>query len=285
MFIDTHCHLNFKDFKEDFPEVINRSVKNDVFMIVVGSELKTSTRSVQLADKFPRGVYSAVGLHPIHLQDILIKNDNDNGKYEFRSRAENLIIADYQNIINSSEKVVAVGEIGLDYYHIKADSEDEIKKIKDLQKKVFIEQLNLAQKNNLPVIIHCREAHDDLYEILENFYKQKNIKKEWGVIHCFSGDYDLAQKYFALNLKISFTGLITFNNQWDEVIKKSPLDKIMVETDAPYLAPIPYRGQRNEPVFVKEVIKKIAFLKGLDEKGVEDNIFDNSLSFFSKIKI
>lgn len=285
MFIDTHCHLNFKDFKEDFLEVINRSIKNDVFMIVVGSEIKTSTRSVQLANSFSEGVYSAVGLHPIHLQDILIKNDNDNGKYEFRSRAENLIIADYQNLINSSEKVVAVGEIGLDYYHIEAKSEDEIKKVKDLQKKVFIEQLNLAWENDLPVIIHCREAHEDLYEILENFYKQKNIKKEWGVIHCFSGDYDLAQKYFALNLKISFTGLITFNNQWDEVIKKSPLDKIMIETDAPYLAPIPYRGQRNEPIFVKEVAQKIANLKNMDVKEVEVQIFSNSINFFSKTKL
>lgn len=281
MFIDTHCHVNFKDFKDDYLEVINRSKQEKVEMIVVGSELKTSTRAVFLADNYFPGVYSAVGLHPIHLENFLIKNDDNNGKYEFRSQGEIFMEEKYQALIDQSNRVVAVGEIGLDYYHINTSLGKSEAEIKNLQKEVFIKQLNLAQKNNLPVIIHCREAHADLYKILKDFFEQNNFSRDWGVVHCFSGDYDLAQKYFALGLKISFTGLITFVNFWDEIIAKSPLEKIMIETDSPYLSPVPFRGQRNEPVYVKKVAEKIAQIRNMPLKEVEDVIFAVSSDFFN----
>jgi TatD DNase family protein len=285
MYIDTHCHLNFKDFQDDFLEVAKRSLDNNVYMIVVGSEFKTSERAIFLSEKFDKGVYSAVGLHPIHLQDFLIKNDNENGKYEFKSRGEKFDSQKYQELIDKNKKIVAIGEIGLDYYHINTSLGKTEKEIKDLQKKVFLEQLNLAKKNNLPVIIHCREAHNDLYEILKDFSDKNNFSKDWGVVHCFSGDYELAKKYFSLGLKISFTGLITFVNDWDEVIEKSPIEKLMIETDSPYLSPIPYRGQRNEPLYVKKVAEKIAKIKNVPLEELEKLIFKNSLDFFSKIKI
>ena len=281
MLIDTHCHLNFVDFKDDYLDVARRALAEDVQMIVVGSEYKTSLRAVNLSNILEEGVYAAIGLHPIHLEDILIKNDNENGKYEFRSRAENFIESDYQKIIDENKKIKAIGEIGLDYYHIEADSEEDIIKIKDKQKQVFIDQLNFAKKNKLPVIIHCREAHDDLYNILNNFYQENKFAHEWGVIHCFSGDYELAQKYFALGLKISFTGLVTFNKQWDRVIEKSPLDKIMVETDSPYLSPTPYRGQRNEPLYVRKVAQRISEIKGISLEEVEKNTYLGSKKFFN----
>ncbi len=280
MIIDTHCHLNFRDFKDDYLDVIERAISNNIYMIIVGSEFKTSQRALNLADSFSKGVYASVGLHPIHLQDTLIENDNENGKYKFVSKGENLIIDNYKKLIKSSKKVLAIGEIGLDYYHIKAKNKEEEIKVKEKQKIVFKEQLELAKEFNLPVIIHCRDAHEDLYNILKDFSDKNNLKNEWGVIHCYSGDYDLAQKYFSLGLKISFTGLISFVNNWDETIKKSPLEKIMVETDSPYLSPAPHRGQRNEPLFVKEVVKKIADLKNLELKEVEDIIFKNSKDFF-----
>jgi TatD DNase family protein len=281
MFIDTHCHVNFKDFKDDYSEAINRAKQEGVEMIVVGAELKTSTRAVSLANDYAPGVYSAIGLHPIHLEDFLIKNDNDNGKYEFRSQAEVFAEEKYQALIDQSNRVVAIGEIGLDYYHINTTLGKSETEIKDLQKEVFIKQLNLAQKNNLPVIIHCREAHEDLYKILKDFSDKNRRTDDWGVIHCFSGDYDLAKKYIALGLKISFTGLITFVDKWDEVIKKIPLEKIMVETDSPYLSPIPFRGQRNEPSHVKEVIKRIAELKGLSEEKVAEITYQNAEKLFN----
>ncbi|HOZ53321.1 MAG TPA: TatD family hydrolase [bacterium] len=281
MLIDTHCHLNFVDFKEDHLDVAKRALSEDIQMIVVGSEYKTSLRAANLANSFSNGIYAAIGLHPIHLEEILIKNDNENGKYEFRSRAEDFIEDDYQKIIDKNKKIKAIGEIGLDYYHIEADSEEKIIKIKNRQKEIFIKQLNFAKKNKLPVIIHCREAHDDLYNILNNFYQENKFTHEWGVIHCFSGDYELAQKYFALGLKISFTGLITFNKQWDEIIRKSPLEKMMVETDSPYLSPVPYRGKRNEPLYVRQVAQKIAEIRGISLEEIEKRTYSESKKFFN----
>ena len=282
MYIDTHCHLNFKDFKDDYKDVAARALSNEVEMIVVGSEIKTSSRSVSLSKEFEQGVYSAIGLHPIHLQDILIKNDNENGKYEFRSKKEEYREDDYLNLVKSGgKKIVAIGEIGLDYYHIEGDSEKKVDEVKKLQQDVFYKQLELAQKVNLPVIIHCREAHDDLFAILKDFYSRNSFKKEWGVIHCFSGNLDQAKKYWDLGLLTSFTGLITFVKQWDSLIEQAPLEKIMIETDSPYLSPTPFRGQRNEPLYVKEVSKRIAEIKKMDISIVKKEIFNTSKKFFN----
>jgi len=277
MYIDTHCHLNFKDFKDDYKDVAERALSNEVEMIVVGSEIKTSSRSVSLSKEFEQGVYSAIGLHPIHLQDILIKNDNENGKYEFRSKKEEYREDDYLNLVKSGgKKIGTIGEICLNVYHIEGDSEKKVDEVKKLQQDVFYKQLELAQKVNLPVIIHCREAHDDLFAILKDFYSRNSFKKEWGVIHCFSGNLDQAKKYWDLGLLTSFTGLITFVKQWDSLIEQAPLEKIMIETDSPYLSPTPFRGQRNEPLYVKEVAKRIAEIKKIVISIVKTEIFNYS---------
>ena len=280
MYIDTHCHLNFNDYKEDALEIAKKTLLADTEMIVVGSMLRTSARAVDFAEKFSKGVYSAIGLHPCHLINQVVENEKDeDDKYKFIAQAEVYKEEDYQKLIDSSNKVVAIGEIGLEYFRLPGDKK-ELDRIKELQRQVFKQQLNLAKKNNLPIIIHCREAHDDLYSILYDFIEGKIPLEDWGVIHCFSGDYKLATKYNSLGLKISFTGLITFTNQWDEVIKKIPLEKIMVETDSPYLSPIPYRGKRNEPLNVKEVVKKIAELKGLRVEEVAKTTYNNAKRLF-----
>jgi TatD DNase family protein len=280
MYIDTHCHLNFNDYKEDALEIAKKTLLADTEMIVVGSMLRTSARAVDFAEKFSKGVYSAIGLHPCHLINQVVENEKDeDDKYKFIAQAEVYKEEDYQKLIDSSNKVVAIGEIGLEYFRLPGDKK-ELDRIKELQRQVFKQQLNLAKKNNLPIIIHCRDAHDDLYSILYDFIEGKIPLEDWGVIHCFSGDYELAKKYNSLGLKISFTGLITFANQWDEVIKKIPLEKIMVETDSPYLSPIPYRGKRNEPLNVKEVVKKIAELKGLRVEEVAKTTYNNAKKLF-----
>ncbi len=281
MMIDTHCHLNFNDFKDDYLEIINKTLVEEVSMIIVGSNLKTSERGVKIAKDFPLSVYTAIGLHPIHLQNEIIKSDkNDTEAYEFITKKEEYQEENYQRLIDNNKKIVAIGEIGLEYFHLNGSLEEK-EEIKKLQQQIFIRQLNLALKNNLPVIIHCREAHEDLYKILKDFFIKNPRSTDWGVIHCFSGDYDLAKKYIDLGLKISFTGLITFVNQWDEVIKKIPLEKIMVETDSPYLSPIPFRGRRNEPLHVKEVIKKIAELKALSIEKVAEITYKNAQELFN----
>ena len=258
MFFDTHCHLNFSDYEPDYQEVLERALQANVFMTLVGSDFLSSKRAVDLAQKSEKGVYAAIGLHP-----------NNTLKEDFNE-------SNYQQIIDNNEKIVAIGETGLDYYRL--DKHDQVSKLK--QREVFWQHLNLAHKNNLAVIIHCREAHDDLYEILKKFKEEKKSLDNWGVIHCFSGDYQRAQAYIALGLKISFTGLITFAPDWDELIKEIPLKHLMIETDAPYLSPQPYRGQRNEPLRVIEVAKKIAELKSLGLAQVESVLWQNSVNFF-----
>lgn len=284
MFFDTHCHLNFKDYKDDSLTIVEKALSEGVFMLVVGSEYKSSQRAVALADKFPQGVYSAIGLHPIHTQDFLEKKIQAGELKETIYPAEDFAETKYQKLLDTSSKVVAIGEIGLDYHHLRAPDQETEKKLKNKQKKLFLQQLNFALKNKLPVIIHCREAHDDLYDLLLKFSQENKLPSNFAVIHCFSGDYEWAKKYFALGFKISFTGLITFNNSWDNVILQAPLENIMIETDAPYLAPLPYRGKRNNPLWVKEVAKKIAEIKDMKLEEVEAQLWKNSIDFF-KINI
>ncbi|MFH1583037.1 MAG: TatD family hydrolase, partial [Candidatus Falkowbacteria bacterium] len=176
-----------------------------------------------------------------------------------------------------------VGEIGLDYYHI--DVKSDAAAVKQKQKEVFLRQLELAKNLKLSVIIHCRQAHDDMLEILKKFrkeYKDAMPKdKTWGVMHCFSGDEELAWQYFSLGLNISFTGLITFSAQWDDLIRRLPNDKFMVETDCPYMTPEPFRGQRNEPILVKKVVERIAEIKNLSFERIAELSTANARKLFN----
>lgn len=281
MFIDTHAHVNFNAFKDDADAVIRRSLDNDTWMILVGSELKTSGRGLNFANKYQRGVYAAVGLHPIHLQEGPVDSNEEDNTYSFTPRLEEFDYDSYEKLAKF-EKVVAIGEIGLDYYHL--DPTKDLTAAKRKQHEVFAQQLLLARSLDLPVIIHCRQAHDDLLQIIQEFKKEYGhiipVDRPWGVVHCFSGDEDLAWKYFKLGLLISFTGLITFSKQWDDLIRKIPLDKVMIETDSPYMTPEPYRGQRNEPLLVQYVANRIADIKNIKLEKVADTTTATARSFF-----
>ncbi len=257
--------------------MIRRSLDNEIWMILVGTEYKTSKRALDYANKYERGVFATVGLHPIHLQSISAKGED----YEFQSRAEDFNYEVYERLAKSN-KTVAIGEIGLDYYHI--DKTQNAAAVKERQKEIFIEQFKLARELDLPVIIHCRQAHDDMLAMLKALKKQyRDIlskDKPWGVMHCYSGDEDLAWQYFNLGLIISFTGLITFSVLWDDLIRRVPLEKIMIETDCPYMTPEPYRGQRNEPILVKYVAERIAEIKNLSIEKVADITTKNAREFF-----
>jgi len=281
MFIDTHAHVNFNAFRDDAEEVIRRSLDNETWMILVGAEFKTSNRALHYANKYERGVYAAIGLHPIHLEEGFIDSQEEDNAYSFAPRFEVFDYGSYEKLAKF-EKVVAIGEIGLDYYHL--DPTKDVSDVKKKQHEVFAQQLLLARSVDKPVIIHCRQAHDDLLEILQEFKKEYShiipTDRPWGVIHCFSGDEDLAWKYFKLGLLISFTGLITFSKQWDDLIRKIPLDKIMIETDTPYMTPEPYRGQRNEPVLVQYVAQRIADIKSIKIEKVAEVTSRTAREFF-----
>ncbi|MFA4999902.1 MAG: TatD family hydrolase [Patescibacteria group bacterium] len=271
MFIDTHAHVNFSAFKDDAEEVIRRSLDNETWMILVGSEFKTSNRALDYANKYERGVYAAIGLHPVHLEAGRVETGETGVGASFQARPEEFDYGSYERLAKF-EKVVAIGEIGLDYYHL--NPAQDLQAVKKKQQAVFAQQLLLARSLDKPVIIHCRQAHDDLYAMLLEFKKEYGdlvpSDRPWGVVHCFSGDEDLAWKYFRLGLLISFTGLITFSQQWDDLIRKVPLDKIMIETDSPYMTPEPYRGQRNEPLLVQYVAKRIADIRNINIEKVAD---------------
>ncbi|MDD2434019.1 MAG: TatD family hydrolase [Bacilli bacterium] len=281
MFIDTHAHVNFKDYRDDADEVIRRALDNETWMVLVGSEYKTSNRALTYANKYEKGVYAAVGLHPIHLEEQSVKNKEEGNQYQFITRAEEFNYDTYEKLAKF-QKVVAIGEIGLDYYHL--DPTKDVSTAKRKQQEVFLKQLVLARHLDLPVIIHCRQAHDDLFEILQDFKKVYADfipnDRPWGVLHCFSGDEDLAWRYFSLGLIVSFTGLITFSKQWDDLLRKIPLNKFMIETDSPYMTPEPYRGRRNEPLLVQYVAARIAEIRNTNIENIAAVTTETAKKFF-----
>lgn len=278
MLIDTHAHVNFNSFRDDSSEVIKRALDSGTWVINVGSQFSTSRRAIRLAENYEEGVYAAIGLHPVHL----VAANVDEEDMQFESRAEEYDYEAYK-VLAKNKKVVAIGEVGLDYYHLKERikggvDEKKIKEIKEKQKEIFIKQFELAQEFDLPVIIHCREAHNDLMEILKKL--KIHYPKFKAVIHCFDGDLETAKKYFDLGLMISFTGLVTFVKGF-EWIKDIPENKFMIETDSPYLTPIPYRGKRNEPLYVKYVAEKIAEIRGITKEEAEKITTGNAKKFFN----
>jgi TatD DNase family protein len=226
--IDTHCHQQFSQYDSDRDEMIRRALDAGVNMICVGVDLETSRQAIALAEQY-EGIWASVGLHP---------NDNLDEKYDQAS---------YEELV-THPKVVAIGEVGLDYYR----TTDVDKRI--FQKERFTQQLELARAVDKPLIIHCRDAHEDMLEMFDSGR---------GVIHSFTGTLEQALLYIERGYYIGLNGIITFTHQYDDVARSIPLEKMLLETDAPYLTPVPYRGKRNEPVYIRETAKIIADIRGI----------------------
>lgn len=283
MLIDTHTHINFNAFKDNADEIIRRTLAKNIWMINVGSQSTTSQRAIALAEKYPEGVYAAIGLHPTHLFEMQV--DESEVGVRFKSRKEDWGYDFYKDLAQN-KKVVAIGEVGLDYHFI--PKEIDLEKAKSKQKEVFMKALDLADEMNLPVIIHSRDTHAEVAEILKSYLDAGRLKRR-GVSHCFTGSWEEAQKYLELGFLISFTGIITFNPRPSQisaqekllqVVKNIPLDKCMVETDAPYLAPEPYRGKQNEPLYVEYVARKIAEIKNIGFEEVAQTTTKTAKFFF-----
>lgn len=281
MIIDTHSHLNFNAFKNDSDEVIRRTLAENIWLINVGTKYETSQQAVKIAEKYREGVYSAIGLHPIYAAAEFMKVKTDPDEGEFLVKEQDFDKEKYKELAKL-KKVVAIGEIGLDYYY-KPKTTAKLAQFKEKQKQIFLEQLDLAKELNLPVILHCRMAHDDVIEIL----KSRNEKN--GVIHCFTGTLEQAQKYIEMGFYIGINGII-FKFNIDEVIKNISLDKIVVETDCPYLMPLPAIAlakegpegtKRNEPIFIKHTIQKIADLKNVSFDEVCQKTTQNARKLFN----
>jgi TatD DNase family protein len=277
--IDTHAHLNFSAYKDDLDDVIKRTLEAGIRVINIGSQSTTSQRAVELAQQYPGKFFAAIGLHPLHLFETYV--DKDEVDIPFKTRKEDFDIEFYSNL--AKEKgVVAIGECGMDYYRVPEGVDP--KEFVARQKEVFLQQVNFAKERNFPLVLHTRahpkeptKAYDDLLELLQH------ARYTLGVVHCYTGDVDTARKFIEAGCTISFTGIITFPNakQLLDVVRFVPLDRIMVETDAPYLAPQQKRGQRNEPLFVQYVAEKIADVKGIKVDEVVRQTAENAEKFFT----
>lgn len=259
MFIDTHTHLDFPEFRHEEADIIGRAEKAGVKkMINCGVDLATSKKSWELARRYPE-IFAAVGVHPHSAGDI---------DMETRSTLMDLAYR---------PKVIAIGEVGLDYYYLKRSSQFANYPSRDQQMFAFEQMLDTALELRYPVIVHSREAEADTVAVLKGY--SDAIR---GVVHCFSGTYEFAKKILDLGFLISFTGNITYSKNADviDVIKRVPLGSMMIETDCPYLAPIPHRGDRNEPAYVVKVAKKIAEIKDVSLEEVAKTTAKKATSFF-----
>lgn len=252
MMFDTHAHLDDDRFDKDRDEVVNQCKLDGVELILnAGSNMETSVKAIALAKKYEL-IYAAVGVHP---HDAAEMDEETAGV--LAALAEN-------------KKVRAIGEIGLDYHYDFSP--------RDVQKKRFIEQIDLARQLGLPVIIHDREAHGDVMDI----FKKTRIKEVGGVLHSFSGSAEMALECIKLGLYISISGPVTFNNarKTVEAVKQVPMEMLLIETDSPYLTPVPYRGKRNYPGYVRFVAEKIAEIKGLYYEEVAQQTLENGKRLF-----
>ncbi|AEM77632.1 TatD DNase family protein [Thermoanaerobacter thermohydrosulfuricus] len=251
MLVDSHAHLEDEKYDRDREKVIEECKKDLTFLINVGSNLLTSKQSIELAHNYDF-IYASVGIHPHDAQR----------EFDKVEEIERLAL---------QEKVVAIGEIGLDYYYDDPP--------KEFQKEIFIKQIRLAKKLNLPIIIHDRDAHGDILDIL----KQEWTKDLRGVFHSYSGSVEMAFQVIEMNFYISLGGPVTFKNakKPKEVAKAVPIEKLLIETDSPYLTPEPYRGKRNTPVYVKFVAKKIAELREMPYEEVCRITAENAIKLFN----
>jgi len=279
MIIDSHAHLNFNAFLNDYQQVIERCLQESIWMINVGTKYETSKRAVEIAQEYEKGVWAAIGLHPIHLDTGLVKMKIDKEEIEFKSREENFDYNKYKELARS-KKVVAIGEIGLDYYW-KPKTKKKQELFKEKQKNALLSQLRLAKELGLPVIFHCRMAHKDLISIL---LENPDLRPSRAVAHSFVGDKQDLKKYLDFGFYIGFNGII-FKEipgvDFKEIIKITPLNKILLETDSPYLAPPPFQNKRNTPLNTKYIAKEISRIKKIDFNKITEITTQNARELFS----
>lgn len=297
MLIDTHCHVSFEAYKDDAEEVVKRALSAGVQMITIGTRMETSVAAVKFAEAH-EGVWATIGLHPghVHAQDFVDKNEVPADQVAAGHTAEVFDAEAYRKLL-AHPKVVAIGECGLDYYRPPANAADE--SWKEEQKVACRAQLKLASEAGKPVVIHCRDAsapsqtspliqggggksssaHVDMARLIREEIAAGGLSRR-GLIHCFTGTAAEAAMYRELGFLVAFGGIVTFAKPVAEAAAQVPLDQIVLETDAPYLAPAPYRGKRNEPAYVTEVARKLAQLKETTVEEISRVTTENAKKLF-----
>lgn len=273
-YFDAHTHANFAAYDEDREVVMVRAREAGVGMNVVGTQRDTAASAIALAENHD-GVYATIGLHPVHTDKSYHDTQELGGEgVAFTSRGETFDESAYREMAKHP-KVIAIGECGLDYYHCDESS-------KKRQKDAFEAQIDLANTVGKPLMLHIRasaasggkDAYDDALEILRSCAKVR------ADVHFFAGDWDTAKKFLDLGCMLSFTGVLTFTQDYDEVVRSTPLNRLLSETDAPYVSPKPYRGKRNEPAYVVEVVKALARIREVEMDLVGDQLLSNAQELF-----
>lgn len=279
-YIDIHTHVNFAAFDAERDDVIKRALDAGVGMINVGTQKDTSQGAIDLAIKYD-GLYAIIGLHPVHThKSYHDEAELGEGGKAFTSRGESFDY-DYYLKLAKHSKVVGIGECGLDYFR---NEGGEIEKQE--QREIFQKHIDLAHEVGKPLMLHVRssgktqDAYEDVIHMLKS-NQNKLLTDRPGDVHFFAGSWEIARQFLDLGYTLSFTGVITFSHDYDEVIKNTPLDRLLIETDAPYVAPKPYRGKRNEPSYVVLVAKAIAAIKGLEEEVVRQALLANTTRLFN----
>jgi TatD DNase family protein len=305
MLIDTHAHVNFQAFKDDAKETLQRALDSGVEVINVGSQIDTSRECVKLANQFETGVYAVVGLHPEHTHSQFV----DEEETHFKSREEYFDTSKYRSLAENP-KVVGIGECGLDYYRLPEEMKHEtwnMEQIKEKQKAAFRLQVKLAKELNKALVIHSRpakdsnELYDDILAILdEELPLAPSLEKRGNAVapslfqregrggfrfevHSYTGSPEYLQKFLDRGAYVSFNGIITFDKtgNMEKLVQIAPLDRMILETDCPYLTPVPNRGKRNEPSFVKFVADKVAQIKNLTADEIAEITTNNARKLFN----
>src|SRR3989344_3425124 len=284
--IDTNSHPNFATFSADREEVIKRALEAGVCMNIVGTQKDTSKAAILLAEKY-EGTYATVGLHPIHTSKSF-HDMQELGKegQEFPSRGEAFDFEYYKKLA-SHRKVVAIGECGLDYYRSKNYELGIMNVEREKQEETFRKHIELAIEVKKPLMLHLRNgtsrsAYKDAFSILKSYIINHTSGSSLrGNLHFFAGTTEEAKPFLDTGFMFSFTGVVTFARNYDEIIRYLPLGRILSETDCPYVAPAPYRGKRNEPFYVREVVKSIARIRNEDEEKARTQILKNAEKLFN----
>lgn len=283
--IDTHCHLNFHAFNEDLPQVINRAKKRGITKIIIpGTDLASSRRAIKISETYSN-CWAAVGIHPHHAKDENLMVNSD-----LRHELKQLL---------THKRVVAAGEIGMDYFiykNTKYPNTAITNEYKKKQHELFVMQMELAKEYGLPMILHCRDAHDDMIQTISKFTDQtisneaKSVKNNSrnretstllpGVFHCFGGSTQHLELLISMGFYIGFDGNITYGSDHQKLVQATPLERILLETDAPFLTPVPHRGTRNEPMYLPIIATAISEYKNIQVSEVIHNTSQNAISLF-----
>ncbi len=269
-YIDIHCHLDFPDYGTEISDVLARMRESNVGAITIGTDLESSKSAVKIAEE-NENIWACIGVHPREASPPNPLSEGEGEALPFGEGGEGLF-----EHLSHHPKVVAIGECGLDWFRI---DPAKLREERVRQTRLFEKQIELALNADKPLMLHCRESYDDVIEVLKR-YKNIHGDKLRGNAHFFAGTIEQAKKFLDLGFTMSFTGVITFTHDYDEVIRYLPEDSIMSETDAPFVAPVPYRGKRNEPVFVMEVSHKIAEIRGVDREIMCQKLIQNAKRVF-----